>query len=375
MEQQVGYIYVLTNKAMPGLLKIGYTQRTIQERVRELSSATGVPHDFEVAYSIETLSPEYKESIIHQHLSEYRVSKKGKEFFKISLEDAKHIIERVAKPLQPPKVPEPPELTEKEKELRKAMVQELLKKKYENRKKNIVKWWLKNLEKNLETEMGVQSEWSKKGFLKRLITKKPKPNLDIVEEYHVAIERLRQFKKAYTFSVFLKEHQGIQGIDQVIGSYRSEMLESYLGLRIKGDEVSWRKGDSDYPDDLVKSFVLGLEESLQALGKIFTLEPTASFSFRFPESSYQYGHGKPKGGDSLFQDWDRCSSESDYFLRSMWGLEFFEDVHSLKNQPEYLYSDTEYKKRWQEKWLKNWWKKVDPNGYSSSNPFRTHSTP
>jgi hypothetical protein len=38
-----GYIYVLTNPNMPGLVKIGYTQRLPRERANDLSRATGVP--------------------------------------------------------------------------------------------------------------------------------------------------------------------------------------------------------------------------------------------------------------------------------------------------------------------------------------------
>ena len=41
-----GYVYILSNPAMPGLLKIGYTERDVQERVKELSN-TGIPSPFE----------------------------------------------------------------------------------------------------------------------------------------------------------------------------------------------------------------------------------------------------------------------------------------------------------------------------------------
>jgi hypothetical protein len=43
-----GYVYILSNPAMPGLLKIGCTDRSIEERTKELNSATGVPTPFEV---------------------------------------------------------------------------------------------------------------------------------------------------------------------------------------------------------------------------------------------------------------------------------------------------------------------------------------
>jgi hypothetical protein len=37
--------YVLSNPYMPGLLKVGLTERTVDERVNDLNRATGVPED------------------------------------------------------------------------------------------------------------------------------------------------------------------------------------------------------------------------------------------------------------------------------------------------------------------------------------------
>ena len=45
-----GIVYVLTNEAMPGIVKIGRTSGdTVERRVAELSRATGVPLPFRVA--------------------------------------------------------------------------------------------------------------------------------------------------------------------------------------------------------------------------------------------------------------------------------------------------------------------------------------
>ena len=41
MKPAVGRVYVLSNKAVPGLLKIGYTMNTVEGRVKELSGSTG----------------------------------------------------------------------------------------------------------------------------------------------------------------------------------------------------------------------------------------------------------------------------------------------------------------------------------------------
>ena len=47
-------VYILTNEAMPGLIKIGYTDKSIEERMKELSRHTGVPLPFSCFYAIET---------------------------------------------------------------------------------------------------------------------------------------------------------------------------------------------------------------------------------------------------------------------------------------------------------------------------------
>lgn len=45
-----GYIYVLVNSSLPGLVKVGKTTRSPSERADELSGATGVPTPFVIAY-------------------------------------------------------------------------------------------------------------------------------------------------------------------------------------------------------------------------------------------------------------------------------------------------------------------------------------
>jgi hypothetical protein len=41
-----GFVYILSNKKMPGLVKIGCTTRPVVERTAELNSMTGVPAPF-----------------------------------------------------------------------------------------------------------------------------------------------------------------------------------------------------------------------------------------------------------------------------------------------------------------------------------------
>jgi hypothetical protein len=95
----VGYMYILSNPAMPGLLKIGFTNRDVKERIAELSSATGVPKSFEIEYYCLTRDVEEIEGKVHQHLSAHRAS--GKEFFKVTLIDAVELIDSLVRKVEP----------------------------------------------------------------------------------------------------------------------------------------------------------------------------------------------------------------------------------------------------------------------------------
>ena len=85
MEKE-GYVYCFTNACMPGLVKIGMTTDSPEERARELSSVTGVPSPFCVAISKRIANPRQKEKAIHDLLTSmgFRVSD-NREFFKCSL--------------------------------------------------------------------------------------------------------------------------------------------------------------------------------------------------------------------------------------------------------------------------------------------------
>ncbi len=49
-EQTAGFVYLLSNPSMPNIVKIGSTERTIKERISELSSVTSLPTPFVVGY-------------------------------------------------------------------------------------------------------------------------------------------------------------------------------------------------------------------------------------------------------------------------------------------------------------------------------------
>ena len=81
--QRRGYLYVLANPAMPGLLKIGHTSTSPEERVRQLST-TGVPALFEIQASFLVVDAPFVERRVHEHFEECRFAS-NREFFAVSL--------------------------------------------------------------------------------------------------------------------------------------------------------------------------------------------------------------------------------------------------------------------------------------------------
>lgn len=76
-------VYVLSNEAMPNLIKIGKTQRSdLQARMSELYS-TGVPFPFECLWAGEVEDCTRIESIIHNAFRDKRVNPK-REFFNVA---------------------------------------------------------------------------------------------------------------------------------------------------------------------------------------------------------------------------------------------------------------------------------------------------
>lgn len=88
-----GYVYVLTNPAMLGLVKIGRSERHLSHRLAELSRATGVPEPFVLEYWERVVDCAAAERIIHARLSPVQVS--GREFFRMSLPSALRVVAEV----------------------------------------------------------------------------------------------------------------------------------------------------------------------------------------------------------------------------------------------------------------------------------------
>ncbi|MFD7863684.1 GIY-YIG nuclease family protein [Streptomyces sp. NPDC059783] len=83
---ETGFVYVMSNPAMQGLVKIGFTTQLPEDRAQELSRPTGVPLPFDVAFRALTMRWREVERLVHQRLADQRVSRK--EFFTVSIDDA-----------------------------------------------------------------------------------------------------------------------------------------------------------------------------------------------------------------------------------------------------------------------------------------------
>lgn len=84
-----GFIYCLTNEYMPGVCKIGFTDRAPSQRCRELSASTSVPVSFNIEFYVEVEGAAAIERQIHSAFDGVRVSA-GREFFRCTPAEAYH---------------------------------------------------------------------------------------------------------------------------------------------------------------------------------------------------------------------------------------------------------------------------------------------
>ena len=98
-----GYVYVLVNSSMPGLLKVGKTRRLPSDRVQELSRASGVATPFVVAFEELFDDCDTAEEAVHAEL-ELRGFRQAqnREFFRATTNEVIRIILGVAARSKPP---------------------------------------------------------------------------------------------------------------------------------------------------------------------------------------------------------------------------------------------------------------------------------
>jgi hypothetical protein len=94
-----GYVYVLSNPSMPGIVKIGRTFRDPRARAAELSGATGVPTPFIIEATVSTWNCVWLEKLVHLQLGRRRVNH-NREFFRCSLEEALKATEAASKKMK-----------------------------------------------------------------------------------------------------------------------------------------------------------------------------------------------------------------------------------------------------------------------------------
>jgi len=82
-----GIIYILTNQAMPGFIKIGKTDGELTTRIRSLNN-TSVPFDFECYYAARVDDCANAERLLHDAFADHRPNPR-REFFNLEPERAR----------------------------------------------------------------------------------------------------------------------------------------------------------------------------------------------------------------------------------------------------------------------------------------------
>lgn len=83
-ETTAGYIYLLVNPSMPGLVKVGRTGQPPSRRATALGGATGVPTPFEVVFEVLVPDQRAAEAYVHRALEERGCRVSGnREFFAV----------------------------------------------------------------------------------------------------------------------------------------------------------------------------------------------------------------------------------------------------------------------------------------------------
>lgn len=86
-----GWVYVLSTRESPNILKIGRTERSVSQRVKEINSATGLLFPFGARYVFRVGDSVAAENAVHIALSNYRV-RDDREFFEIDPNEAERMI-------------------------------------------------------------------------------------------------------------------------------------------------------------------------------------------------------------------------------------------------------------------------------------------
>ena len=94
------WVYVLVNKSIPGICKIGMTRNSVEERIKEINQATGVITPWFSVFKYKCINSRVLEKAVHEHLEArgYRVNPR-REGFEIPSSSAIQIIEELGEKL------------------------------------------------------------------------------------------------------------------------------------------------------------------------------------------------------------------------------------------------------------------------------------
>lgn len=87
-------VYILTNEAMPGYIKIGRTGTSVEQRMRELDK-TSTPLPFQCYYAARVEDDQKLERTLHAAFGDHRV-RSSREFFRLDPYKARVVIELLA---------------------------------------------------------------------------------------------------------------------------------------------------------------------------------------------------------------------------------------------------------------------------------------
>lgn len=89
------FVYILTNLAMPDMIKIGKTSTSVEQRIGELNRHSGVPLPFTCYYAAEVADADLVEKRMHEAFGDHRV-RPQREFFYLSPNRAQAALELAA---------------------------------------------------------------------------------------------------------------------------------------------------------------------------------------------------------------------------------------------------------------------------------------
>lgn len=90
----MSYVYILTNHAMPGIIKIGLTENQVTERLLQLDT-TSVPVPFQCFYAARVEDNRRVERALHTAFGDFRI-RANREFFRMDPFRVKAILEVLA---------------------------------------------------------------------------------------------------------------------------------------------------------------------------------------------------------------------------------------------------------------------------------------